>query len=92
LDTKSGNYENLWFITRATTSNCVYANGSFAILSLRFLLTSATGAHFLVEIRDSTAERDGNSAMREGGDGGPRIQVGSTLEKLTAALDENAQG
>jgi hypothetical protein len=36
-----------------TTSNCVYRPGSFAILSLTFFLTSATGADFLVEIPSS---------------------------------------
>jgi len=40
----------LWLTDRATTRACVYARGSFAILSLRFLLTSAMGADFVVQI------------------------------------------
>jgi len=40
----------LWFIKSATTSNCVYGLGSFAIHSLRFFLISAIRLYFLVEI------------------------------------------
>jgi len=45
-----GNYEALWLIRKATPRDCVYAIGSFAILSLRFFLTSAPVAELLVEI------------------------------------------
>ena len=44
-----GKYEGLWLTNRATTRGWVYGFGSFAILSLRFFLTSATGADFPVE-------------------------------------------
>ena len=37
-----GKYEALWLTNRATTRGCVYASGSFAILSLRFFLHPAT--------------------------------------------------
>ncbi|PYQ38721.1 MAG: hypothetical protein DMG99_18070 [Acidobacteria bacterium] len=49
-----GKHDALWFAEPATTSNCVNELYSFAIFSLRFFLISATGLHFLVEIRDST--------------------------------------
>jgi hypothetical protein len=52
LDTDSGKYEGLWLTNPATTRGWVYAFGSFAILSLRFPLIPATGADFLVEIRE----------------------------------------
>ncbi len=50
LSTILGKYEGLWSIDRATTRDCVYGLGSFAIHSLRFPLIAATGADFLVEI------------------------------------------
>jgi hypothetical protein len=50
LDANSGKYEGLWFPDPATTRDCVYGLGSFAIPSLRFHLIAATGADFLVEI------------------------------------------
>jgi hypothetical protein len=37
---------------KETTTYCVYTLNSFAIISLRFFLISATGLHFLVEIPD----------------------------------------
>jgi hypothetical protein len=49
MDSDLGKYEGLWLTIRATTRGWVYGFGSFAILSLRFLLISATGADFPVE-------------------------------------------
>jgi hypothetical protein len=51
----SGKYEGLWFRKAITTTGWVYGCGSFAVLSLRFFLHSATGAHFLVDISVVTA-------------------------------------
>jgi hypothetical protein len=45
------NTSALWLTNRTTTRDWVYTPGSFAIFSLRFFLTSATGADFPVEIR-----------------------------------------
>jgi hypothetical protein len=39
----------LWLINRATTMHWAYSLDSFAILSLRFFLTMATGAEFPVQ-------------------------------------------
>jgi hypothetical protein len=50
MDSDLGKYEGLWLTIRATTRGWVYGFGSFAILSLRFFLISATGADFPVEI------------------------------------------
>ena len=50
LDMPLGNYDSLWFTRKLTTRHCVYGFGSFAILSLRFFLTSAPVAEFVVEI------------------------------------------
>ena len=50
MGTDFGKYEDLWLTSKAATRGCVYALYSFAIVSLRFLLTSATDADFLVEI------------------------------------------
>jgi hypothetical protein len=42
----------LWLTNLATTRNSVYGLGSFAILSLRFFLTPAPHADFIVEIQE----------------------------------------
>jgi hypothetical protein len=62
----------LWLTNSMTTSNCIYGPGSFAIHSLTFFLTSATGADFLVEIPSLTLkmERCEKRAHRVGNDRG----------------------
>ena len=52
----------MWLTNRATTSGWVYTWDSFAILSLRFLLISATGADFLVEKTGLTLRKTAGSA------------------------------